>query len=204
MQTDSVSGTRGTEVTEQSGVAGRPMKKALILAYRFPPQGGGGVQRTLKFVKYLPAEGWLPVVQTVSNPLWPIEDRSLLAEVPPFVKVLRTRTFEFERLGRAADDLISGRGPRAADAGVPGPAHRGRGNPARRMLKAVAGLVQRHVLVPDPQIAWVPGAVLGSLATIRRERIALVYSSSPPNSCQVLGLLIKRLTGLPWVADLRD
>ena len=60
----------------------RPTRPMLVLAYRFPPQGGGGVQRTLKFVKYLPQHGWLPIVHTVSNPFWPLRDESLLRLSP--------------------------------------------------------------------------------------------------------------------------
>ena len=87
---------------------GRPRPKAFVIAYRFPPQGGGGVQRTLKFVKYLPQFGWLPVVHTVRNPYWPVRDDTLLAEVPPEVHVYRTLTVEFERLQGATGSLLSG------------------------------------------------------------------------------------------------
>jgi glycosyltransferase involved in cell wall biosynthesis len=72
------------------------------------------------------------------------------------------------------------------------------------MLKGAAGLVQTHALVPDPQITWVPGAFLKGLSLIRKERPAVIYSSSPPNSCQVLGLMLKRVTHVPWIADFRD
>ncbi len=184
---------------------GCAMRKVLVLAYRFPPQGGGGVQRTLKFVKYLPAAGWLPVVHTVSNPDWPLSDPTLLGEVPPFVKVSRSRTFEFERLARTTDGLLAREEDGGArPAGAPKPRTERRGGVARRALKALAGLVQRHALVPDPQIAWVPGALFKSLSLIRREGVSLIYSSSPPNSGQVLALLLKRVTGLPWIADFRD
>jgi glycosyltransferase involved in cell wall biosynthesis len=185
-------------------VSGRSRRKVLVLAYRFPPQGGGGVQRTLKFVKYLPQQGWLPIVQTVSNPYWPLQDPTLLSEIPPSVKVHGTRTFEFERLGRATEGLIAPRG----DAPLREPAKSSGSGPRRsglgRMLKGAAGLVQTHVLVPDPQITWVPGAFLKGLSLIRKERPAVIYSSSPPNSCQVLGLMLKRATHLPWIADFRD
>lgn len=185
-------------------VSGRPRRKVLVLAYRFPPQGGGGVQRTLKFVKYLPQQGWLPIVQTVSNPYWPLQDPTLLSEIPPFVKVHGTRTFEFERLGRATEGLLAPRGvaPRREPATGAGSGPRRSG--LRRMLKGAAELVQTHVLVPDPQITWVPGAFLKGLSLIRKERPAVIYSSSPPNSCQVLGLMLKRVTHVPWIADFRD
>jgi len=191
-------------VTAGSHLSGRPRRKVLVLAYRFPPQGGGGVQRTLKFVKYLPQQGWLPIVQTVSNPYWPLQDPTLLSEIPPFVKVHGTRTFEFERLGRATEGLLAPRG----DAPLREPATGARSEPRRsglrRMLKGAAGLVQTHALVPDPQITWVPGAFLKGLSLIRKERPAVIYSSSPPNSCQVLGLMLKRATHVPWIADFRD
>jgi glycosyltransferase involved in cell wall biosynthesis len=185
-------------------VSGRPRRKVLVLAYRFPPQGGGGVQRTLKFVKYLPQQGWLPIVQTVSNPYWPLQDPTLLSEVPPSVKVHGTRTFEFERLGRATEGLIVPRGDAPLKEPATGSGSRPRRSGLRRMLKGAAELVQTHALVPDPQITWVPGAFFKGLSLIRKERPAVMYSSSPPNSGQVLGLMLKRVTHVPWIADFRD
>ncbi len=203
MRTQSAIATLQEDLTGASAVAGNPMRKVLVLAYRFPPQGGGGVQRTLKFVKYLPAEGWLPVVHTVSNPYWPLEDKTLLTEIPPVVKVSGSRTFEFERFARAADGLVS-RDEVAARRTESAPPKSHSPSLRRRLVKPLVSLVQRHLLVPDPQITWVPGAFVRSLSVIRRERVALIYSSSPPNSSQVLGLMLKRVTGLPWIADLRD
>ncbi len=179
------------------------MRKVLVLAYRFPPQGGGGVQRTLKFVKYLPAEGWLPVVHTVSNPYWPLQDATLLAEIPPAVKVSRSRSFEFERFARATAGVLARERPAGGEP-APAAAPPRPSSLPRRWLRSLASFVQRHVLVPDPQITWVPGAFFRSLSVIRRERVALIYSSSPPNSGQVLGLLLKLVTRRPWIADLRD
>jgi len=180
------------------------LRKVLVLAYRFPPQGGGGVQRTLKFVKYLPERGWLPVVHTVSNPHWPLQDATLLSEVPQSVKVYRTPTFEFERLRNSTDSLLSAERPAAPASG-----ERAAGRPKQKgglrgALKAVADFLTRHVLIPDPQIAWVPLSLLRSVILARREGVDLVYSSSPPNSGQVLALLVKRLGRRPWLADFRD
>jgi glycosyltransferase involved in cell wall biosynthesis len=183
---------------------GRLMPKVLVIAYRFPPQGGGGVQRTLKFVKYLPQWGWLPVVHTVRNPYWPLRDDTLLGEIPLGVQIYRTLTAEFERLQGAAGSLFSeGEGKR--DDGHGGAAAPPR-TPSllRRSCKAVANIIQRHILIPDPQVAWIPPAFLKSLYIIRKAGAALIYTSSPPNSTQVLGLILKRVTKLPWVADFRD
>ena len=200
MSTERAIAEQGWRPNGARDTSGRPRRKVLVLAYRFPPQGGGGVQRTLKFVKYLPQQGWLPIVQTVSNPYWPLQDPTLLSEVPPSVKVHGTRTFEFERLGRAPRAFSPARKPPSVAGAGSGPRRSG----LRRMLKGAAELVQTHALVPDPQITWVPGAFLKGLSLIRKERPAVIYSSSPPNSCQVLGLMLKRATHVPWIADFRD
>jgi glycosyltransferase involved in cell wall biosynthesis len=174
------------------------MRKALLISYRFPPQGGGGVQRTLKFTKYLRDFGWEPVVQTARNPYWPLRDDSLLEEVPPGVRVYRTPSFELERLEERLARL-AGQGGRDGRQ----PAGRTRGG-SRGMLSAIRGAVHRRLLVPDEQIAWLPGALAHSLKIARRERIRLVFTTSPPNSVQILGGLVARILRRPWVADFRD
>jgi glycosyltransferase involved in cell wall biosynthesis len=183
---------------------GQSASKVLVIAYRFPPQGGGGVQRTLKFVKYLPQWGWLPVVHTVCNPYWPLRDDTLLGEVPLGVRVYRTRTVEFERLQGAAGSLFA-EGERRRDDGHGGAAAPPR-TPSllRRSCKAVVNVIHRRMLIPDPQVVWILPAFLKSLYIIRQAGAALIYTSSPPNSMQVLGLLLKRATKMPWVADFRD
>jgi glycosyltransferase involved in cell wall biosynthesis len=188
------------------------MRKALIIAYRFPPQGGGGVQRTLKFVRYIRSFGWQPIVHTVRNPFWALHDESLLAEVPEDVRIYRTRVFEFERLEARLASLTRPK-PSQTAAGKPKPepapagetsrsadSRRSRRNPLGELQR----LVHRRLLIPDPQVAWLPVAFLKSLYIARREDVDLIYSSSPPNSSQVLGLWLKRALGKPWVTDFRD
>ena len=210
-----------------AGPAGRSI---LVLTFRWPPQGGGGVQRTLKFVKYLARLGWDPVVHTVSNPFTDLWDPGLGAEVPPSVAVYRTPTVEVEaieagisRLGRRARSVLRGRrGPDAstrsarprADA-APSPATTAGPAPAvvgeREARLARGGRLARlqdfvwgRLLVPDPQVAWLPAAFLRSLAIARRHGVAAIYSTAPPQSLNVLARALRRRTGLPWIADLRD
>ncbi len=71
-----------------------PHKRVLLISYAFPPVGGAGVQRMLKFTKYLPDYGWLPTVLTVANPSVPVTDPRMLDEVPKNVEVVRARTLE--------------------------------------------------------------------------------------------------------------
>jgi glycosyltransferase involved in cell wall biosynthesis len=180
------------------------VSKVLVIAYRFPPQGGGGVQRTLKFVKYLPQWGWLPVVHTVRNPYWPLRDDTLLGEIPRGVQIYRTLTLEFERLQGGAGSLFAA-GESRRDTGHSGAAaHPRLPSRLRRACKAVARVIHRRMLIPDPQVAWILPAFLKSLYIVRQAGVALIYTSSPPHSTQVLGLLLKQATKLPWVADFRD
>jgi glycosyltransferase involved in cell wall biosynthesis len=182
------------------------MRKVLVLAYRFPPQGGGGVQRTLKFVRYIRGFGWQPVVHTVRNPFWPFRDEALQEEIPADVQVYRTRTFEFERLERTLGSLLGN----STNGTTPGttPARPLESAPKRSTrggkLASLQRFVHQRVLMPDPQIAWLPWAFLKTLYIARKENIDLIYSSSPPNSSQVLGLWLKRFLKKPWVVDFRD
>ena len=70
------------------------MKRVLIVTYYWPPSGGSGVQRWVKFAKYLPAQGWQPVVYTPENPELTTIDKTLAAEIPPEVEIVKSRIFE--------------------------------------------------------------------------------------------------------------
>lgn len=172
-------------------------KKVLVVTYYFPPSGGAGVQRTLKFVKYLPAHGWQPVVLTARDADYPAYDPTLEREVPAEARVYRTPIMEPYRLyrrltGRRADeamDIVS----------------LTRDERQRRSFKErVAEAVRAWVFIPDARVGWVPFAVRDGLRVVRQEQVAAIYSSAPPYSCHLIGLCLKLLTGLPWVADFRD
>ncbi len=180
------------------------MNRALLISYRFPPQGGGGVQRTLKFTKYLRDFGWEPVVQTARNPYWPVWDETLLRDVPPGVRVYRTPSFEFERLEHRLARMMGERNGAAPERRLGGDLPARPRSRRRGLVGAFRAGVHRRVLVPDAQIAWLPGALLHSLLIARRERVRLVYTTSPPNSVQLLGGLVARALRRPWVADFRD
>ena len=133
------------------------MRKALLISYRFPPQSGGGVQRTLKFTKYLREFGWEPVVQTARNPYWPLRDESLLEDVPPGVRVYRTPSFEFERLEQRLAGMTGKDQKRSRPAGEGGGAAgagRTRGESRGGVLNAVI-----HELEVECDAASIPGEI---------------------------------------------
>jgi glycosyltransferase involved in cell wall biosynthesis len=150
-----------------------------MLAHHFPPAGGSGSNRALAFARYLPVYGWQPTVITPGAAWAANRDDALLAELPGRLQVVRTRSWE-TRLSRAAAAT-----PTVHLTAAP--------HPVRRQL----GHLKRF---PDAHLGWLPFA----LAAGRRQQYDVCYSSSGPFTSHVAGLALKRLTGKPWVAELRD
>jgi glycosyltransferase involved in cell wall biosynthesis len=171
------------------------MKPVLFITYYWPPSSGAGVQRGLKFVKYLPQHGVMPVVLTVdpAQASYPGLDPSLERDVPAGVRVVRTASTEPLRW------LAALGGKRA----VPhsGFAAGGKEGWVKRAMRWVRG----NWLVPDARRGWVRHAVKAAAAIIGQEGIGTVVISSPPHSSQLIGLALKkRFPELRWIADLRD
>ena len=173
------------------------MKKVLIVSYYFPPSGGPGVQRVLKFVKYLPEFGWQPVVLTVQDGDYPARDESLLAEIPEHAIVYRTRIFEPYRLYRK----LTGK-PANAPVDVENiPQGEKQGGSA---MESLAEFVRSTFFIPDARIGWYPYAVPQGLKIIKEQNIEAIYSSSPPYTTSVIARKLHRATNIPWVAGFRD
>ncbi|MGB7060951.1 MAG: glycosyltransferase [Candidatus Zixiibacteriota bacterium] len=164
-------------------------KKVLILAYYFPPLGMGGVQRVAKFAKYLPLFGWKPYVVTVKEAEYPAKDYSLLEELPPEAQVIRTGSFDPLRISFILKGLFN---MKRQKKGSPG------GSVPERWK------ISSWLFFPDTKVAWIPFALLRALSLCRKEKIDLVFSTSPPPSLHLTGYLLKLLTGRPWIADFRD
>ena len=200
-------------------------RTVMVLTYRWPPQGGGGVQRTLKLVKYLSQLGWRPVVHTVANPYSRLWDPTLAQEVPPEATVYRTPTLEYESLRAGAAKIgsqllgaVRGSSPSpksrsskpAAPKAEPSPSAETAPDAirARRRQRSTAARVEdwiwSRVLIPDPQIVWAGAALATGLYIANKERPDVLYSSSPPNSLNILALQLAKRMGLPWIADFRD
>lgn len=171
------------------------MKKVLFITYYWPPSGGAGVQRGLKFVKYLPQFGVEPVVLTVdpAAATYPSHDPSLARDIPVGVRVIRTRSFEPLKVLAA----IGGKKavPHAGFAGAAKPGL------MQRALRWIRG----NWFVPDARLGWVSHAVRAAAEVIERDAIDTIIITSPPHSSQLIGLeLKKRFPRLRWIADLRD
>jgi Glycosyl transferase 4-like domain len=160
--------------------------EALLVSYNFPPVGGAGVARVLKLAKYLPLHGVRPTVLTVENPSVPVIDRSLEREIAPDLEVLRVPTLEPPYSVKGAVWRAEARS-------------RGGGGGVRNLAVKLA----RQLLVPDPQILWLPAARKALRQRIRRRRPEVVLISGPPFSQFLLAATARR-EGVAVVLDYRD
>ncbi len=170
------------------------MKKVLIVTYYWPPSGGAGVQRWLKFAKYLPEFGWQPVILTVDPQYasYPQRDESLAKEIGPDCLVYTTKSFELYNLYK----FISGKKE------VP---YGGFANESKEgFLQKVSKFLRGNFLLPDPRKGWNKYALEKAEELIREYDIKTVVTTSPPHSTQLIGLKLKKRHNIKWIADLRD
>jgi len=173
--------------------------RVLMLAYFYPPLGGAGVQRSLKFSKYLPEFGITPSIISADSSVY-TQDSSLLAEVPTDIEVLRLRhTPVLARLVSLMRRQGFARGASATPAAGPSGATVPVGRWRDRALRVVGALQ-----FPDDKVAWSRRVVPAALSLMRRVPIDLVYSSAPPVSAHLAAMKVARRARVPWVADFRD
>ena len=170
-------------------------KKVLFITYYWPPSGGAGVQRTLKFVRYLPEFGIDPIVVTVhpDKASYPVLDESLLNEIPTSAKVVKTSSFEpLKYLAKIAGKE---KVPYGGFTNTSGDSF------AQKALRWIRG----NFFIPDARVGWVMHATKAALKIIREEKIDTVFISSPPHSSQLIGFQIRQeFPKIRWIADLRD
>ena len=175
----------------------KPSKRVLIISYLFPPVGGPGVQRVLKFAKYLPEFGWDPVVLTVKDINYSIYDESLLKDIDPETTVIRTESLDPQRLTRC---LFSGTTDGTSGSMV---VKNSRFKEGSRSL-ALYRILRDLFAIPDPAILWAPFAYVAGLRAIRKLNIEAIVALAPPNSSTFVAKLLSKRTGIPCILDFRD
>lgn len=167
--------------------------KVLIITYYWPPSGGAGVQRWLKFSKYLPELGWEPVILTVDAgyAAYPVTDYSLLKEIPPSLKVYSTPATDYFSVYKNDRSKIPTAGfANSLDSTIKG-----------RLFRFIRG----NFFIPDPRRGWNRFAFKKACELIERDGIKHIITTSPPHSTQLIGLKIsKKYPWIKWIADLRD
>ncbi len=179
------------------------MHKVLIVAYTFPPMGGSGVQRTVKFAKYLPEFGWQPVILTVSNPPLREADASLLEELPNDLPVYRTPDVNFPYLLRRIARGLGLISPNGQNSQKTGPAFPQPSSGAKSKLRTtLSRFADVWLQIPDQFIYWLPGALWVGLKVVKQ--CDVIYSTSDPFTDHLVACFLHKLSGKPWVADFRD
>lgn len=169
-------------------------KKILIISYYWPPAGGPGVQRWLKFVKYLPDFGWEPTVFIPENPSYPIVDETLQKDVPKNLKMIKTKIWEpyqlAEKFGKDNKKYKAGQ----FDVGE------------NQSWKAKLSIfVRGNFFIPDARVFWVKPSVEFLEKYLKANHYDVLVTTGPPHSLHLIGLnLKKKLPDLKWIADFRD
>lgn len=170
------------------------MKRVLIITYYWPPSGGAGVQRWLKFVKYLPEFGWQPIVYTPENPEFPAVDESLLKDVPEGIEVIRQPIWEpygWYRQFIGQKDKKIGAGF-VSEQKEPG------------LLNRVSVWVRGNLFIPDARRFWIRPSVSFLKNYLKQHPVDVIVSTGPPHSMHLIALALKKELGIKWVADFRD
>ena len=167
------------------------MKKVLVVTYYWPPSGGPGVQRVLKFCKYLPKYGWKPVILTVKDGEYPAMDDTLLHESKD-IETHLSHAFSFYSIF----NWFTG------EKSVP--SHQLSKSKDDSFFKKISRWIRYNLVVPDGRIGWYSGAVKKGRKLLNNEKFDLIFSSGPPHSVHLIGLKLAKKSGTKWVADFRD
>jgi hypothetical protein len=169
------------------------VEKILIITYYWPPFGGSGVQRWLKFVKYLPSFGYQPYVYTPENPFVEIRDNSLLNDVPVEAEVIKLPIWEPYQLFQK----LSGKKKIKQTDFV--------GTSNRSLVQRISLFIRGNFFIPDARVFWVRPSVLFLNDFLRSNNIKTIVTTGPPHSMHLIGLRLKQKNpAIKWVADFRD
>ena len=169
------------------------MQKVLVITYYWPPAGGPGVQRWLKFVKYLSGFGIEPIVYVPENPRYPITDQLLVNEIPPHIKVLKHPIKE----PYAWASMLSKKKTKSISSGIIPEK-----NPST--LEKLLLWVRGNLFIPDARKFWVRPSIKFLSNFIVEEGITKVITTGPPHSVHLIGLGLKEKYNLQWITDFRD
>ena len=169
-------------------------KKILIITYYWPPAGGPGVQRWLKFVKYLPDFSIQPIVYIPENPTYPIVDENLVNEVSDKAIVLKNKIFEPYQL---ASFLSKNKTKKISSGIIPN-------KKKQSFLDKTFLWIRGNLFIPDARVFWVKPSVSYLEKYIVENNIDTIITSGPPHSLHLIGLELKQKLNLKWFADFRD
>ena len=171
------------------------MKRVLIITYYWPPGGGSGVQRWLKFVKYLPQTGWQPIVYTPENGEMPVNDASLTDDIPADTEVLKTKIWEPYNLYKTfigADKNVKVSTGFLTEEKKPG------------MAEKLSVWLRGNIFIPDARRFWIGPSIKYLSSYLEKSQVDAIVSTGPPHSMHLIAMKLSEKFNIPWVADFRD
>jgi glycosyltransferase involved in cell wall biosynthesis len=191
------------------------MKKVLMIVYNYPPSGRAGTYRSLRFSKYLPHEGWKPIVLSVKENKYDAFDYSLLNNIPSSVEIYRTPAFLFYKrylqiikpvkciLYKLFDikKEIKNNAIEKTDINRGGTNNKGDNNGSRMVWRYLPGDILR---TPDKAVGWMPFAFFAGLFLIYKKQPNIIYATGRPFTSFISGMCLKKITGIPLIVDFRD
>ena len=170
------------------------MKRVLIITYYWPPQGGSGVQRWVKFSKYLPSFGWTPVIYTPENPDMTATDETLSKDIPEQAIILRRPIIEpyslFRKMVGAPKDSA--------------PVNHISGGGKKSWKMKLSLWLRANIFVPDPKFLWIRPSVKFLKKYLQENPVDVIISTGPPHSMHLIARKVAKHTGIKWIADFRD
>jgi len=171
------------------------MKKVLIITYYWIPSGGSGVQRWVKFTKYLREYGWEPIIYTPENPEFPSIDHSFEKDIPEGLTILKTPIWEPYNIYRK----LTGKSDEPINAGFISEKNK------KGWKERLSVWIRKNILIPDSRLFWVKPSVRFLTKYLQKNTVDAMITSGPPQSMHLIGQgLKKNFPMLPWVADFRD
>ena len=170
------------------------MKKVLVITYYWPPAGGPGVQRWLKFCTYLPKYGISPIVFAPKNPEYPIIDNTLINELSNDIQIIKYPIFEPYKLASLFNKKVSN----TISKGVIPEASK------QSFIQKLMLWVRGNLFIPDARKFWVKPSVNFLEKEISKLQVDTIITTGPPHSVHLIGKLLKQKLGVKWFADFRD
>lgn len=169
-------------------------KKILIITYYWPPAGGPGVQRWLKFAKYLPENNWEPIIYTPENPSYPLLDESLVKDVPKNIQIIQNKIWEpyqlAEKLNKKNKKFKAGQ----FDVGK---------NQSWKSKLSI--FVRGNFFIPDARKFWVNPSISFLKKYLEANPVDVIVTTGPPHSLHLIGKGLKKyFPAIKWIADFRD
>lgn len=169
------------------------MKRVLIITYYWPPAGGPGVQRWLKFVKYFREFGVEPIVYVPENPNYPLLDDNFSSEIPADIEIIKQPINEPYRFAK----FFSKKKTKQISSGII----------SKKDVSAMEKLmlyVRGNFFIPDARVGWVKPSVDFLSKYITENPVDLIITTGPPHSLHLIGMELKQELGVKWLADFRD